>query len=527
MRDAAAGRRAGLLLPLFSCPRTASWGIGEIGDIAALTSWLEGAGQRALQLLPLNEMASHQQSPYSAISAMAIDPIYIRLAAVPEFPGESLLPASDQALLARVRQSPAVDYAGVRALKQSALRAACDRFVDAEWRPGTARSQAFAVFLREQAWWIDDYAIFRALHAHHGEQPWTSWPEPLQRLDPAALADARRELAGEVLYRQYLQWLAHSQWEEARARSHGVALLGDLPFMVDGDSADVWARQDQFRLDASVGAPPDAFSATGQNWGMPVYRWDVIERGGFSWLRDRARRAAELYDGFRVDHVVGFFRTYGWPVDDGEPFFTPAEQADQTALGERVLTVFREPGAHVIAEDLGIIPDFVRESMTRLGVPGFRVLRWERLWNVEGHPFRDLSEYPALSVAVSGTHDTETMAVWWERATDEERRRVSALPAIASLAGAAGDLPLSSDGRYDARVRDVLVEALIASGSDLTIMPFQDVFGWRDRINEPGTVNPENWTFRLPWPVDRLHEIPEALERQACLRSWSVKHGRI
>src|SRR5262249_23743034 len=158
---------------------------------------------------------------------------------------------------------------------------------------------------------------------------WTDWPEALQRREPAAIAEARRELAGEILFYQYLQWIAAGQWADARRRAHGVRLFGDLPFMVDGDSADVWARQHQFRLDVSPGGPADAFSAEGQNWGMPVYRWDVIANEDFRWLRERARRTADLFDGYRVDHVVGFYRTYGRPRDGGAPFFTPDDEPAQ------------------------------------------------------------------------------------------------------------------------------------------------------------------------------------------------------
>jgi 4-alpha-glucanotransferase len=191
MRDAPAGRRAGLLIPLFSCPSTNSWGIGEIGDLVALTEWLAAGGQSALQLLPINEMAPDQHSPYSAMSAMAIDPIYISLALVPDFQGEASLSAGDQALLARVRQSAAIDYDGVRRLKRDALRTCYERFVTHERNRDTDRSRAFAAFLSEQAWWIDDYAVFRAVRARYGV-PWTEWPEAIRRRDPAALADARR-----------------------------------------------------------------------------------------------------------------------------------------------------------------------------------------------------------------------------------------------------------------------------------------------------------------------------------------------
>ena len=268
-------RRAGILIPLFSSAGERSWGIGDIGDLPHLTSWLAAGGQQVLQLLPINEMDPGEQSPYSAISAMAIDPIYLDVPAIPDFAamgGEASLPAMDAAELARVRRSPSVQYSTIRWLKERALRIACDRFVDAEIRRDTERAKAFSRFLAEQAWWIDDYAIFRAIHASQDERPWTEWPEPLRRREPSALADARYTLATDLMFRQYVQWIAHTQWAAARSATSGVALFGDLPFMVDGDSADVWVRQDQFHLDVSLGVPPDTFSDTGQDWGMPVYR---------------------------------------------------------------------------------------------------------------------------------------------------------------------------------------------------------------------------------------------------------------
>jgi 4-alpha-glucanotransferase len=264
-------------------------------------------------------------------------------------------------------------------------------------------------------------------------------------------------------------------------------------------------------LDVSVGVPPDAFSATGQDWGMPLYNWDAIDAAGFPWLRQRAARSAALFDGYRVDHLVGFYRTYGRPRDGSPAFFTPDDEPRQTALGERVLHIMREPGAEIIAEDLGLVPDFVRQSLARLGVPGFRVHRWERYWDAEGQPFIDPREYPAATVATTGTHDTEPIAVWWDHASIEERRKIDG--AIA-------------DRAFDETVRDRLLEMLFASGSDLVLVPIGDAFGWRDRINEPATVNEQNWTYRLPWPIDRLNAAPEAAERQAFLRAASVRSGR-
>jgi 4-alpha-glucanotransferase len=519
-------RRAGLLIPLFSCPSTASWGIGDIGDVEPVTAWLASAGQCAFQLLPLNEMAPGQASPYSAISAMAIDPIFIRVPGVPEFEalgGEAALAPGDRDALAAVRRSAHIDYRNVRRLKHAALRAAFERFLDAEWRRDTERARALRGYASEQAWWIEDYSLFRALHVREQERPWTEWPSELQRREPAAIDRSRRELADEVLFHQYLQWIAGTQWQEARQHAHGVELFGDLPFMVDGDSADVWARQHQFHLDASVGAPPDAFSATGQDWGMPLYRWDAMALEDFRWLRERARRSADLFHGYRVDHLVGFYRTYATPKGGGDGFFTPSDEAEQLALGERILAIFRGAGAEIIAEDLGIVPDFVRASLARLGVPGYRVLRWERLWHSDGQPFRDPSDYPPLSVAASGTHDTEPVAVWWDGLSADDRQKLAALPTLQRVAGAVPDL---AHEPFSAAVRDALVEALFASGSELLLLPIQDAFGWRDRINEPATVTDRNWTYRLPWPTDRLDDVAEARERRDQLRAWSATHRR-
>jgi 4-alpha-glucanotransferase len=518
-------RRAGLLVPLFSCPSRASWGIGDIGDIDALTSWLASAGQRILQLLPLNEMAPGQQSPYSAISAMAIDPIYISVPQVAEFAaigGESGLAPADREALTAVRLARRVEHRDVRTLKRRALRSAFERFLEREWQAGSERTREFQSYVNEQAWWLEDYALFRALHAREGERPWTEWTDALQRRDPPSIDRARRELANEVLFQQYLQWLAGTQWREARARTHGVALFGDLPFMVDTDSADVWVRQHQFRLDLSVGAPPDAFSATGQDWGMPVYNWSALAAEDYRWLRERARRSADLFDGYRIDHLVGFYRTYGRAKGGGEGFFTPADEPAQRTLGETVLDLFRGAGAEIIAEDLGTVPDFVRASLARLAIPGFRVFRWERKWHDEGQPFRDPLDYPAISVAASGTHDTEPVAVWWDAATSSERRQVGDLGSVQRLTGSA-DL---SHRRFDPTIRDILLEVLFASASDVLLLPVQDAFGWRDRINEPATVTEGNWTYRLPWPVDRLDQVAEARERRDQLRAWSERYGR-
>jgi len=518
-RDFFQGRHAGLLVPLFSIPSRESWGIGEIADLPRLSGWLEDSGFSFVQLLPINEMADGQNSPYSAMSAMAIDPIFIAPAAVADIValgGEDVLTPEERAELAGARSAAAVDYATVRRIKMRALRAGFEHFRTVEWSANTKRAHRLKLFLDRARWWLDDYALFRALHARENRY-WREWPEAIRDRVPTALVRERQELAGEILFYSYLQWLAADQWTEARDACE-VGVFGDFPFMVSGDSADVWSRQQDFRLDASVGAPPDAFSETGQDWGFPAYRWKTIAAGGFRWLAARARRSAELYDGYRVDHLVGFFRTYVRETN-GEAAFVPSEQPEQVLQGSRVLDVLSATGARIIAEDLGVIPDFVRDTLARLEIPGYKVLRWERDWEAEGKPFTDPADYPRNSVATSGTHDTEPLAEWWDEAPIEERQTVAS---VAGIAPAGCDL----EAPFDDCTRDAIVQVLYASASDIVLLPIGDVFGWRDRINTPAVISDNNWTWRLPWPVEDLRRDGAGRERAAFMRALTEKFDR-
>jgi 4-alpha-glucanotransferase len=519
-RDFFHGRHAGLLVPLFSVPSRESWGIGEIGDLPRLGAWMSDAGFSFLQLLPINEMADGQNSPYSAMSAMAIDPIFLSLAAVPDITtlgGQDLLPAGERALLKKARASASIDYAAVRTVKLFALRAGFDHFREYEWKRDTNRAIRFKAFIEQARWWIDDYALFRALHARAQGRPWQKWDAPLRDREPGALQAARQELATEILFHSYLQWLAANQWRQARDACD-IGVFGDFPFMVSGDSADVWSRQQDFRLDAAVGAPPDAFSKTGQDWGFPAYRWDVIAAEGYQWLADRARRSAELYDGYRVDHLVGFFRTYV-REKGGPAAFVPPKEPEQIKQGQQVLEVLTRTGARIIAEDLGVIPAFVRRTLNDLQVPGYKVLRWERDWELPGQPFKDPRTYPACSVATSGTHDTEPLAEWWDESPVEERQALAAI----DHDGPPDPEPAEP---FNDTTRDAILQLLYGAGSDIVLLPIQDVFGWKDRINTPAVIHEDNWTWRLPWLVEDMVKEPAARERGEVTRRLSRRSGR-
>lgn len=538
-----ARRVAGVTVPLFSLRSARSWGIGEIGDLPGFAQWARDAGLRLVQLLPLGEIGSSETSPYAALTAFGIDPIYVSLADVADLGNDAeaeidrarAQPAgSDSAhgRLARARESASVDYVNVRSLKQHALRVAFGRFQEGEIVRATPRAAAFRAFCQQNEGWLADYALFRALKDAHRGVAWWEWGEGLRDRRPKALDEARVDLAREVLFHQYTQWIAHVQWYDARARLRaiGVEIMGDLPFMVGRDSADVWSNQGEFRADAGVGAPPDAFNDEGQDWGLPPYDWRVMRANDFAWLRRRCRYTASLYDRFRIDHLIGFYRTYMRAHDQRVDergrlrpgFFDPGEEQAQLEHGERVigamLEASREGGAQLIAEDLGVIPPWVRKSLARLGVPGYKVVIWEKDHEQNRAVFRDPEGYAPLSVACFGTHDTSPMAAWWESLDADERKAVKALPQLC-------DRPEVGD-TFTGSVHRALCDLLNGSSSELALFLIQDVLGTKERINTPATIGAHNWTYRLPGTVDELRADPGVGKLTEMLRKSIEKHRR-
>lgn len=503
-------RRAGICIPLFSL-RTddaSDWGVGEIPQLVPLARWARRAGLGVVQLLPVCEAALGQASPYFARTAFALDPAYLALDEVEDFAaagGVAALPGELQERLAWLRGARRVHWGPVREVKQAALELAFRWFAG---REQGERGRELERYVEEHADWLDDYALFAALQEAHRSE-WTRWPEALRHREPAALDEARQTHAARIAFHRYVQWQLDRQWRATRraVNAEGVRLMGDLPFMVAGDSADVWQRAGEFRLDATIGVPPDAFSSEGQDWGLPMFDWATMRADDYEWMRERAERAAELFGLYRIDHVVGLYRTWYIPLDKArDKGFDPADEPAQLRQGERLIEILQRGEATaespVIAEDLGTVPDFVRESLTRLGVPGYRVQRWEK----DGARFRDPRSWPALSVATTGTHDTESLADWYDALSDDERRELLSLPDLAALAAAA-------PARFDDRVRDTLLALVYRAGSDLVLTPFQDLFGHRERINLPGTLNSENWSYRLPWSLAELGARDEDTRR--------------
>ena len=514
-------RSAGVLIPLFSLRTRESLGRGEILDLVPMIDFALAMGCTVIQLLPLDETGPIEQSPYSALSVHAIDPMYISM---------RNLRGVGRIVLGRARAAVGV----ARIVGRSIVRREKLALLERSYRLTRARgghhtgaektdTADFIAFVAANAYWLDDYALFRALQEQF-DPSWEKWPAELARREPDAIAAARRELADPIEMYSYWQFIAHRQWSAVRAyaASRGVRIGGDIAFSPGRDSAEVWANQTEFDLTRSVGAPPDDFNPQGQRWGLPMPNWERMQRDGFKLMRARVRHARLLYDLIRIDHVVGLYRTFNFGADPDEPgIFMPANEDQQRIQGEEIIRIIREEGGttELIAEDLGTVPPWVRDSLTGLGVPGYRVMQWERVnWGLPDEAFLNPASYPELSVATTGTHDTESLTTWWrEQPVPEREKLVHAL--------GIGD-KVNPRAMLDESVRDAILAALYAAPSRLVIMPIQDLFGWTARINRPGTVIESNWTYRLPLTLERLRRSRAIKSRVAKLREIAIRTNR-
>ena len=519
-------KTAGILMPVFSLRGERDGGIGTYLDALPFIDWMADKGLRVLNILPLNESNLDSGCPYTALSAFALDPAMLTIEALEDVTASPEARAVMEATrnrkaVAAWKAASETQWLPVRLFKSKVLEKAYARFVDAELARNTARARAYRRFVQTHAHWLEDYAVFRVLKEKYAWESWTLWPEEFRRRDPKALARFRERSRARIDYFRWLQWLCHEQWGEVRAYAakKGAFLLGDMAFLVEKESADVWARQDEFSLNTTVGAPPDMFNPEGQRWGVPAYVWPRLEATDFQWWRARLRQACELYDVFRIDHVVGFFRMYVYPPE-GRPGFTPPEEPAQAQRGEGFLKlVMEEVAGHgkswPIAEDLGVIPPFVRQTMAALGIPGYKVLRWEK--QPHGDSFLDPETYPFLSLAVPGTHDTSPAAAWYESISDGERWHLVSMLFRRAWDGAA---PPTMNGE----ILTALQERLLGAGSGMTLLPLQDVFGWKGQVNMPGTVGPHNWTWRMPIPIGSLDTDPVLRARGQILKDLAFRY---
>jgi len=484
---------------------TSLFGHEPVGTLGAqadrFVDWLAGTGARVWQILPLT-MNGQYDSPYFSYSAFAGNPWLVDLARLHE-----------AGLLAQPRLLPAVSdaavpFADLRTEKLPQLREAARALLADPAHPWHGGLVTF----RAAQDWVEDTCHFFALKDAHADVPWTAWPEPLRRRDPQALAASRAELAGRVDEWAAVFYLFDLQWQAVLERAHerGLLVLGDLPIYVSHDSADVWAHQDQFQLDpdghltAQSGVPPDYFSETGQLWGNPLYRWDVMTQRGFSWWVARLRRCLQLSDVVRIDHFRALSAYWEVPGD--------AEDARGgrwlPGPGQAFLDTLRRhfPDMPFVAEDLGTLDDDVLALRDDNGLPGMRILEFgfDGLPDNPHQPHR----FDRRCIVYTGTHDNDTVASWWAGLEPEMRVEVAGYYQIAADADAG-------------RAAWALIEAALGSRAALAVVPMQDllVLDGRARMNDP-SVFVGNWSWRMP---------PNGLsaELAAALRALAARYGRV
>jgi 4-alpha-glucanotransferase len=480
-------RTAGVLLHPTSLPGAAD--NGDLGPEArAFVDFLAAADQRWWQMLPVTP-PGYGNSPYSAESAFAGSPALVSIDRLIE----------DGLLSTAQRGQP----------RGELLRAAFAAF-----RAGGGAPEA-EHFTAAGHDWLDDYALYRALKRAHGDWQWTHWPSDLRDRDPKALADAAAALSDEIAFARFVQWRFAGDWRALRAYAHarGVALIGDIPIFVAHDSADVWQHRDLFTLDESTGepalvagVPPDYFSATGQRWGNPLYRWDRMRTDGYAWWIARFRAMLATFDAVRLDHFIGFVRYWEipgheptavnghWREGPGAAFFA----AIRTALGELPL----------IAEDLGAMTPEVHALRDQFELPGIKVLQFAFGTDPSAPDFVP-HNYPRRAVVYTGTHDNDTTWGWFHdpgsgsRSGEQaERERQTTLRYLGT----------GPEGASDIHWR--MIRLMLMSVANVAIIPAQDLLGLgsESRMNRPG-VEQGNWSFRLapgalsPAVADRLRDL--------------------
>ena len=495
-------RAAGVLLHPTSLP--APHGIGDVGPGAsAFLAWAESAGLGVWQVLPLGP-TGYGNSPYNSPSAFAGNPLLISPERLVE---EGLLPRP--ALAGRPHfPLDRVDYEAARTWKERLLRASFAHF--ASHAPAGLRAEEEAWRgAPEQSRWLGDFTLFQSLKARFGGAAWTDWPPELRRREPAALEAARTELGDELAFHSYCQFLFFRQWERLRAeaRARGIAILGDVPIYVAGDSADVWAHPELFKLRADghpravAGVPPDYFSATGQRWGNPIYDWRRLARSGFAWWIERLRANLRLFDMVRLDHFRGFVAY--WQIPASEP--TAVRGRWVRGPGARLFKALRAalgPHLPLVAEDLGVITPDVVALRERFALPGMRVLQFAFAAAPGEDDVHAPHRHTASSVVYTGTHDNDTSAGWYAGLEPGERERV--------------DDYLGRGEPISVRI----VRAAYTSVADLAIVPLQDFLGLGSeaRMNTPAEPA-ANWAFR----ARAEHFTPELA---AALRRMAELTGR-
>ena len=495
-------RTAGILLPISSLP--SKYGIGCFSKAAyEFVDWLKEAGQCYWQILPLVP-TSYGDSPYQSFSTYAGNPYFIDLEKLIE---EGVLTKQECSKVDFGSDESDIDYEKIYKGRYPLLRKAYER-------SNVSQNAEYNRFVAENAWWLKDYALFMSVKDRFEGKPWTEWAEDIRLRYGFAMDYYREELYFDIEFQQYMQFKYYEQWTALKkyANEKGVNIIGDIPIYVAMDSADVWANPELFLLDkenlpiAVAGCPPDGFSATGQLWGNPLYRWDYHKSTGYQWWMSRLSYCFKLYDVVRIDHFRGFDEYYTIPYGEETAINGKWEKGPGMDLFWKMKEVLGD--RPVIAEDLGYMTDTVKKLVSDSGFPGMKVLEFAFDARDTGNASDYLPHnYIENCVAYTGTHDNETLTGWFKGITKEEKKM-------------ARDY-LNNHFTPDEELYWCFVCEIMKSHAHMCIIPMQDYLGSDNdcRMNQPSTVG-TNWRWRVT-----KKELSKKLQKQ--IREITRRYGRL
>ncbi len=467
-------RRSGILMHITSLP--GACGVGTMGPEAyKFVDFLEEAGQSYWQILPLSP-TGYGDSPYQSCSSFAGNPYLIDLG---QLVSEGLLQQAELDAITWCVTEDRVDFGIQYEQKHKVLRLAFSRFTG---------SQAFEDFCRDNSSWLADYALFMALKKKNNGQPWFAWEQSIKTRDPEALWQLRHELQEDIRFYSFVQYLFFRQWNALHtyANSKDISIIGDVPIYVPLDSVEVWTAPELFQLDESLtptavaGVPPDAFTADGQLWGNPLYRWELMQQQGYSWWLRRLGAAGKLYDVVRMDHFRGL-ESY-WSVPYGDTTARNGKWVKGGGLSFVRAVQQGLPELKLIAEDLGYMTPEVMELLAASGLPGMKVLEFAFGNREEISDYLPIT-YPTNCVVYTGTHDNETARQWFDTTTAE------------CLEYAREYMTLTEEEGYVWG----MIRTAMSSVADTCMVQLQDYLdlGGEARMNCPGSLSNNNWTWRL------------------------------
>lgn len=495
----------GIALSLGALRGEAGSGTGEFLDLIPMIQWCQSIGFDSIQLLPINDSGGNA-SPYSLRSSLALHPIYLSLS---DLPSIALFPelSSDLKKIQEKNSASRINYKEILRTKEAFLK---------KYVSHINPSPDFTTFVDENPW-VEQYALYKTLKEVNERKPWWKWEESLQNPTSSTLETLKTTYKEELHFHTYVQFLCFDQWKKVKdtAESKGIKLVGDVPILVDRDSCDVWTNKESFSFEHTAGAPPDMMNADGQNWGLPLYNWQVMQEAGYPWWKERLKVAGTLYHTLRVDNILSFFQFWAVPPNTkaNEGFFLPADEELALAQGKKNLHMLIANSQILpIGEGMGKTPKVFKKTLKDLGISSIKILRWKQ---------NTPSTFNPLSLACVSTHDTETLKQWW---------KTHHLDAELLAYSRGWDCPQELTPEIHKRI----LKECHAASSLFRINLLQEYLGVfpelspenpdEDRINVPGYILDTNWTNRFRPTIQQItaHEPLRKLMQELSANTASL-----